>query len=81
MSAIALEHLAANVGNLKGRDLDFAQSLLQQSKTRLLWRKQIHWVSVLAEKASGHTQSRFIHIGRIDHVQQFATSGTQAIRY
>ena len=58
MSAIALEHLAANVSNLKGRDLDFAQSLLQQSKTRLLSPKQIHWVSVLAEKASGHTQAK-----------------------
>lgn len=53
MSSLALESLAANVGNLSAKDKEFASSLLSQAQSRELSPKQMHWVNVLNERAVG----------------------------
>ena len=47
-----IETLSANVSKLAPRDQDFANSLIEQSKHRILSAKQLYWVDVLADRAA-----------------------------
>jgi Family of unknown function (DUF6011) len=82
MADANLHILATVLPRLTGRDLEFAQSLIQQGARRPLSRKQLPWVSTLIERANGKpVQRKMVEVGDMAGVISLFDKAKQHLKF